>query len=116
MGPSGLVFRLTGTDLDNGAWLKAFDGMVARMNRHFLPLSLGIAGIALVLAAFGTGNGDTAPADDADEGVVLGETDLAEQTEIWRNKYRRMTPGDEPLHDPSERAPGREVRRVFFPE
>ncbi|MBP1589539.1 MAG: hypothetical protein ILO10_05020, partial [Kiritimatiellae bacterium] len=67
------------------------------MNRHFLPLSLGIAGIALVLAAFGTDNGDTAPADDADDGVVLGEVDLAEQAEIWRNQYRRMTPGDEPL-------------------
>ncbi len=67
------------------------------MNRHFLPLSLGIAGIALVLAAFGTDNGDTAPADDADDGVVLGEVDLAEQAEIWRNQYRRMTPGNEPL-------------------
>lgn len=83
--------------MDNGAWLKAFDGMVVRMNRHFLPLSLGIAGIALVPAAFGTDNGDTAPADDADDGIVLGEVDLAEQAEIWRNQYRRMTPGNEPL-------------------
>ena len=67
------------------------------MNRHFLPLSLGIAGIVLVLAAFGADNGDTVPADDADDGVVLGELDLAEQAEICRNQYRRMTPGDESL-------------------
>jgi hypothetical protein len=72
--------------------------MAARINRHFLPLSLGIAGIALVVGAFGTGTGDTTPAEDADDGVVLGELDLAEQAEIWRNQYRRMTPGgDEPL-------------------
>ncbi len=84
--------------MDNGVRLEAFDRMAIRMNRHFLPLSLGIAGIVLVLAAFGADNGDTAPADDADDGVVLGEVDLAEQAEIWRNQYRRMTPGgDEPL-------------------
>lgn len=37
-------------------------------------------------------------ADNADDGMaVLGEEDLAERAEIWRNRYRRMTPGAEPL-------------------
>ena len=38
------------------------------------------------------------PAPDGTAGnVFLGELDLAERMEIWRNQYRRMTPGDEPL-------------------
>ncbi len=67
------------------------------MKGHFFPLSLGIAAIVLVVGAFGTGTGDNTPAGDADDGVILGEVDLAEQAEIWRNQYRRMTPGDGPL-------------------
>ena len=50
--------------------------------------------IVFAVAAFGTGTGDGGVSDDD---VFLGEVDLAEHTEIWRNQYRRMTPGDEPL-------------------
>ena len=58
-----------------------------------------LAGAAIVAAmacvvSFGTGTGDGGTADDD---VFLGEVDLAERAEIWRNQYRRMTPGDEPL-------------------
>ena len=58
----------------------------------FLPL---VATIACVVAAFGTG--DDTPVNDTGDIVFLGEVDLAERAEIWRNQYRRMTPGDEPL-------------------
>ncbi|MBP5786423.1 MAG: hypothetical protein J6Y19_01190 [Kiritimatiellae bacterium] len=64
------------------------------MKEFVVPLSLGIATLVLVVGAFGTGTGDNPPAEDADDGVMLGEVDLAEQAEIWRNQYRRITPGD----------------------
>ena len=64
------------------------------MKEFVVPLSLGIAALVLVVGAFGTGTGDNPPAEDADDGVLLGEVDLAEQAEIWRNQYRRITPGD----------------------
>lgn len=67
------------------------------MKGYLVPLSLGIAAIVLVVGAFGTGTGDNTPSEGADDGVILGEVDLAEQAEIWRNQYRRMTPGDGPL-------------------
>ena len=56
----------------------------------------GLVAIVGVLAAFATGDADGASDDPADN-VFLGELDLAEQMEIWRNQYRRMTPGNEPL-------------------
>lgn len=46
--------------------------------------------------AFATSDGNDASRETADN-VFLGEQDLAEQMEIWRNQYRRMTPGDAPL-------------------
>ena len=65
------------------------------MKKHLLPLILGLAGIFAIATAFGTGD---EPLDEPeDDGVVLGEEDLAERGEILRNQFRRMTPGDEPL-------------------
>lgn len=67
------------------------------MKKRFLPLGLGIALIAGVVAAFATGDaGNEAPEETADT-VVLGEVDLAERAEILRNQFRRMTPGEGPL-------------------
>ena len=54
------------------------------MKGYLVPLSLGIAAIVLVVGAFGTGTGDNPPAEDADDGVMLGEVDLAEQAEITK--------------------------------
>ena len=67
------------------------------MNRkkHLLPLILGLAGVFAIATAFGTG--DEPQDEPEDDGVVLGEEDLAERGEILRNQFRRMTPGDEPL-------------------
>ncbi|MBQ9344436.1 MAG: hypothetical protein IJT88_04390 [Kiritimatiellae bacterium] len=62
------------------------------MKKYILPLLPLLAIIVGVVAAFGTGGTDAPP-----EPVVLGEEDLMEQVEIWRNQYRRMTPGDGPL-------------------
>ena len=65
------------------------------MKKHFLPLILGLAGVFAIATAFGTGD---EPLDEPeDDGVVLGEEDLAERGEILRNQFRRMTPGDGPL-------------------
>ena len=65
------------------------------MKKHLLPLILGLAGVFAIATAFGTGD---EPLDEPeDDGVVLGEEDLAERGEILRNQFRRMTPGDEPL-------------------
>ena len=55
----------------------------------FLPLIATIGGVVAALAA-----GNHPPASAPDDIVVLGEVDLAERAEIWRNQYRRMTPGD----------------------
>ncbi|MBP1590134.1 MAG: RHS repeat-associated core domain-containing protein [Kiritimatiellae bacterium] len=55
----------------------------------FLPLIATIGGVVAALAA-----GNHPPAGAPDDIVVLGEVDLAERAEIWRNQYRRMTPGD----------------------
>lgn len=62
------------------------------MKKYILLLLPLLAIIVGVVAAFGTGGTDAPP-----EPVVLGEEDLMEQVEIWRNQYRRMTPGDGPL-------------------
>ncbi len=62
------------------------------MKKYILPFLPLLAIIVGVVAAFGTGG-----ADEPTEPVVLGEEDLMEQVEIWRNQYRRMTPGDGPL-------------------
>ncbi len=65
------------------------------MKKHLLPLILGLAGVFAIATAFGTG--DEPLEEPEDDGVVLGEEDLAERGEILRNQFRRMTPGDEPL-------------------
>ena len=48
------------------------------------------------MAAFAAGDADET-ADETAANVFLGELDLAERMEIWRNQFRRMTPGDAPL-------------------
>ena len=65
------------------------------MKRPFLTICLLFAVILGVAAALATGGADDAAG--ADDMVVLGELDFAERLEIWRNQYRRMTPGDIPL-------------------
>lgn len=60
-----------------------------------LLVAVAVLGVGAVIA-FATGEADHAAAPAADT-VFLGEVDLAEQMEIWRNQYRRMTPGDAPL-------------------
>ena len=65
------------------------------MKKHLLPLIWGLAGVFAIATAFGTG--DEPLEEPEDDGVVLGEEDLAERGEILRNQFRRMTPGDEPL-------------------
>lgn len=68
------------------------------MKKRFLPFLIGLAGIAGVLGAFATGeSGDAEPNDSDDDVVVLGEIDMAERAEILRNRFRRMTPGNDPL-------------------
>lgn len=57
---------------------------------------IGCVTIVGMAAAFATGSSDEA-ADETAANVFLGELDLAERMEIWRNQYRRMTPGDEPF-------------------
>ena len=67
------------------------------MKKWMIAFLLVLAVIAGVVGAFATG-GDDEPLPDAPAPlVVLGEEDLVEQAEIWRNQYRRMTPGEGPL-------------------
>jgi hypothetical protein len=61
-----------------------------KTKKHLLPLAWGFAAAFAVATAFGTG--DEAPVGPEDNGVVLGEEDLAERAEILRNLYRRITP------------------------
>ena len=67
------------------------------MKKYILPFLLVVAPIAGVIAAFGTVAEAPDPADNTTDIVFLGELDLAERAEIWRNQYRRMTPGGEQL-------------------
>lgn len=67
------------------------------MKRRLLPLGLGIALLAGVVAAFATGDADNEASEETVDTVVLGEVDLAERAEILRNQFRRMTPGEGPL-------------------
>ena len=67
------------------------------MKRRLLPLGLGIAPLAGVVAAFATGDADNEASEETADTVVLGEVDLAERAEILRNQFRRMTPGEGPL-------------------
>ena len=67
--------------------------MTGSEKRIWVVVSVVVA-LVCVVAAFGTGTGDGGTTDDD---VFLGEVDLAERAEIWRNQYRRMTPGGEPL-------------------
>ncbi len=60
-----------------------------------LLVAVAVLGVGAAIA-FETGEADHAAAPAADT-VFLGEQDLAERMEIWRNQYRRMTPGDAPL-------------------
>ncbi len=59
----------------------------------FLVVFAAVLGVAIASA---TGDADE-PAGDSADVVFLGDLDLAERLEIWRNQYRRMTPGDAPL-------------------
>ena len=67
------------------------------MKKHFWAILLAFfaAGLGVAVAS-ATGDGDES-ADDTADNVFLGEQDLAERMEIWRNQFRRMTPGDMPL-------------------
>jgi hypothetical protein len=68
-----------------------------KMKRHVWMVWLAVLkAVFVVAAAFATGGTDEA-ADDTADNVFLGGQDLAERMEIWRNQYRRMTPGDAPL-------------------
>ena len=68
-----------------------------KMKRHVWMVWLAVLkAVFVVAAAFATGGADEA-ADDTADNVFLGGQDLAERMEIWRNQYRRMTPGDAPL-------------------
>ena len=55
-----------------------------------------LAAVLGAAVASATGDGDEA-ADETADNVFLGELDLAERMEIWRNQFHRMTPGDAPL-------------------
>ena len=66
------------------------------MKHGFWAFVIGIVAVAGVVAAFASGDADEA-ADETADNVFLGELDLAERLEIWRNQYRRMTPGDDPF-------------------
>lgn len=71
------------------------DGM-PDMKKRIWVLWIGLVAVAGGLAAFASGDAGPAPDEIADN-VFLGELDLAERMEIWRNQFRRMTPGDAPL-------------------
>ena len=62
----------------------------------FWAFVIGLVAVAGVGTAFATVEADEA-ADETADNVFLGELDLAERLEIWRNQYRRMTPGDDPF-------------------
>jgi hypothetical protein len=64
--------------------------------RSRLVFAVALAAVQGVVAAFAMSGADEA-ADDTADSVFLGEQDLAERMEIWRNQYRRMTPGDATL-------------------
>ena len=67
------------------------------MKKLFLTFLLVVfAAVLGVAIAFATGDADEL-ADNTADVVFLGDLDLAERLEIWRNQYRRMTPGDAPL-------------------
>ena len=53
--------------------------------------------VALLAAGMLVMGAARARGDDIADNVFLGEQDLAERLEIWRNQYRRMTPGEAPL-------------------
>ncbi|MBR6021463.1 MAG: lamin tail domain-containing protein [Kiritimatiellae bacterium] len=76
---------------ENGAWSGAQGKM--HMKRLVWLVLFGIAAFSSVPLAFAAGDADEA-GDGTDEAVVLGEEDFAEQLEILRNQYRRMTPGN----------------------
>ena len=67
------------------------------MKRHFLLFGFVMTAIVGVVAAFGTDTGDNVSEDDTDDALILGEIDLAERAEFLRNRFRRMTPGNDPL-------------------
>lgn len=60
-----------------------------------LLAAVAILGVGVIIA-FATGEIDHAVVPTVNT-AFLGEVDLAEQMEIWRNQYRRMTPGNAPL-------------------
>ena len=67
------------------------------MKRLILSVLLVVFSAVLGVAiASATGDADE-PTDNSADVVFLGDLDLAERLEIWRNQYRRMTPGDAPL-------------------
>ena len=66
------------------------------MKTRIWAFLIGLVVVVGVVTAFATGDADEA-ADGTADNVFLGELDLAERMEIWRNQFRRMTPGDEPL-------------------
>lgn len=67
------------------------------MKRLILSVLLVVfAAVVGVAIAPATSDADE-PADNTADVVFLGDLDLAERLEIWRNQYRRMMPGDAPL-------------------
>ena len=67
------------------------------MKKWMIAFLLVLAVIAGGVGAFATGGDDKPLTDDPEPMVVLGEEDLVEQADIWRNQYRRITPGEGPL-------------------
>ena len=67
------------------------------MKKRFWTVLVGMAALVGVAVALATGESGEPPDEPEDDGVVLGEEDLAERAEIRRNMYRRMTPPDLPL-------------------
>ncbi len=67
------------------------------MKKRFWTVLVGMAVLVGVAVALATGESGEPPDEPEDDGVVLGEEDLAERAEIRRNMYRRMTPPDLPL-------------------
>ncbi|MBQ6912181.1 MAG: hypothetical protein IJQ35_08510 [Bacteroidales bacterium] len=67
------------------------------MKKWMIAFLLVLAVIAGGVGAFATGGDDEPLTDDPEPMVVLGEEDLVEQAEIWRNQFRRITPGEGPL-------------------
>ena len=64
------------------------------MKRCILPLALGITALFFGGTALAGREANNPTNDNLDDIVVLGEEDWAERSEILRNQYRRMTPGN----------------------